>query len=241
MIVTCVGMNALVLIGFFSPEKAPDVQLVTAAKSAVEPPTVTLTAKPDAITSGGFSAISWSATGNPKTCVASDAWKGDKTETGAESTGRISSPGTYTYTLTCTNEGGSNKASAVVAVGAAAAPPSPVVPKSTTTVTASKYCSGSSPCYGPREVGQHASGGNCWGWNGDRVYNITQLDSAFHKAKSGINSIEVTQVCGKDLAPALNGSVSAGGQTRDHNPTSKSNADRNEIPYFVGYFDNTKP
>ncbi len=241
MIITCVGMNVLVLVGFFSPSKKPIVNLLSSTSApSTPPPMVTITAKPDAITAGSFSAISWSTVGEVSSCTASGGWSGSKTANGAESTGRVSIPGNYTYTLTCTNSGGSNKASAIIAVGAAVTPPSPVVPKNTTTVTASLYCGGSSPCYGPREVGQHAGAGNCWGWNGDRVYNVTQLDSGFHMAKSGI-SIEISQVCGKDLAPALNGSVSAGGTTRNHNPTSKSNVDQNETPYFVGYFDANKP
>ncbi|MEO8105601.1 MAG: hypothetical protein ABI602_04690 [Candidatus Saccharibacteria bacterium] len=242
MIITCVGMNALVLVGFFSPTQKPVVNLSSSTTAAIPaPPTVSLTAKPDAITAGSFSAISWTTTGEVSTCTASDNWSGPKTANGAESTGRISTPGNYTYVLTCSNSGGSNKASAIIAVGAAIAPPSPVVPKNTTTVTASLYCGGSSPCYGAREVGQHAAAGNCWGWNIDRVYNISQLDSGFHKAKSGINTIEISQLCGKDLAPSLNGSVSAGGTTRNHNPTTKSNADQNETPYVVGYFDANKP
>lgn len=241
MISSLLGMNGLVLVGFFSPNKQPIVNLMSVSSAPIPPPpSVTITAKPDAITAGSFSAISWSTSGVVTGCTASGSWSGSKTANGAESTGRVATAGNYSYTLSCTNSGGSNKASAIIAVGAAIAPPSPFVPKSTTTVTASVFCGGSSPCYGPREVGQHAVSGNCWGWNADRVYNITQLDSGFHKAKSGI-SIEISQVCGKDLAPALSGSVSAGGATRNHNPTTKSNADQNETPYFVGYFDANKP
>ncbi len=71
--------------------------------------------------------------------------------------------------------------------------------------------------------------------------NITGFDAAYHKGKSGISSIEVGGVCGKDLAGSLGGSVSADGQTRNHNSATKSNADRNMIPYFVGYYDANKP
>ncbi|QQS19423.1 hypothetical protein IPL85_04025 [Candidatus Saccharibacteria bacterium] len=87
----------------------------------------------------------------------------------------------------------------------------------------------------------HGSAGNCWGYNGNRVINISGFDAAYHKAKSGIGSVEVSGVCGKDLSGSLGGSVSAEGQTRNHNAATKSNADRNLIPYFVGYFDVNKP
>lgn len=245
MIVTCVGMNALVLVGFFSPVKVSNVGfLATTPADAIAAPVVTMTAKPDAISAGSFSALTWTATGSPESCVASDGWSGAKTPFGAESTGRVANPGTLTYTLTCTNKGGSAKASVIIAVGATSAPP-PAAPKSnsngSSTSTAATYCGGASPCYGPSQVATHSGSGNCWGWNGTRVINISGLDAGYHIAKTGISTIEVSQICGKDLAPSLNGSVSAGGQTRDHNPTTKANADANERPYFVGYFDNAKP
>lgn len=243
MILTCVGMNVLVLVGFFSPVKVSKVGFLTEAPT-VAAPTVTISAKPDAISAGSYSALTWSTTGTPDTCEASDAWSGAKTPFGAESTGRIANPGNYNYTLTCTNKGGAAKASVVVAVGPAAAPP-PAAPKSnsggSSSSTATTYCGGASPCYGPREVASHGGSGNCWGWNGDRVINISGLDAGYHQAKTGISTIEIGQVCGKDLAPSLSGSVSAGGQTRNHNQTTKSNADSNERPYFVGYFDSGKP
>lgn len=244
MIITCIGLNALVLIGFFSPVKVSKVGFTETALP-VPPPVVSITAKPNTTSAGNFSALSWSATGNPDNCSASDAWTGVKTPFGSESTGRIPSPGTYTYTLTCTNKGGTAKVSAIVAVGAAAALP-PAAPKTsygnTTVSTTASYCGGASPCYGPHDVAAHKSSGNCWGWNGNRVINISGLDAGFHVAKSGISSIEINQVCGKDLAPALGGSVGADGQPgRNHNPTTKANADSNVRPYFVGYFDNSKP
>ncbi len=246
MILTCIGMNALVLVGFFTPTKVSTVGFAGATAAPTIPaPTVTMTAKPDAISANSFSAVSWSTSGTPDSCTASDAWSGPKTSFGAESTGRITTPGNYSYTLTCTGKGGSAKASVVVAVGPAAAPP-PAAPKSNrggsaSSPTATSYCGGANPCYGPREIAAHGNSGNCWGWNGDRVINITGLDAGFHKAKSGISTVEISQICGKDLAPSLNGSVSAEGATRNHNPTTKANTDSNEQPYFVGYFDSRKP
>lgn len=245
MILTCVGMNVLVLVGFFSPVKVSKVGFLATTADAPAP-TVIITIKPDAISAGSYSALTWTTTGSPDSCQASGDWSGPKTPFGAESTGRISTPGNYTYVLECSGKGGSAKASVALAVGPASAPP-PAAPKTNTGgsssgSTAVTYCDGAAPCYGPKDVASHSASGNCWGWNGTKVINISGLDAGFHKAKTGISTIEVSQVCGKDLAPALSGGVSTSDSpARDHNPTTKANADNNERPYFVGYFDSTKP
>lgn len=247
MIVTCVSMISLAAIGVFSPEKKVNVGFNTFAPDPnfTVPPTVTISADPGSTKVGYFSTITWSTTGDPTDCEAKGSWSGQKTAFGTESTGRITTEGEKVFSLVCKNKGGSSEASVKIAVAAASAPaPTTGGSKGSTATSSSSgpsYCSGRLPCYGPREVGQHSGSGNCWGWNGDRVINISGFDLAFHQAKTGISSIEVGQVCGHNLAPSLSGGVSAGGQTRDHNATTKANADRNEIPYFVGYFDGSKP
>lgn len=246
MIVTCFGMIGLAVIGIFSPEKKSNVGFLAnnpVANSIIPAPSVTLSASPETVPVGGFSALAWTSTNNPDTCKASGTWQGVKTAGGAESTGRISTIGDQTYTITCTNKGGESHVSVVLHVVAADVKIQPNNNKRTATSSpvAASYCSGRIPCYGARDISTHASSGNCWGWNGDRVINISGFDAGFHKAKSGISSIEISQVCGVDLGPSLRGSISAGGQTRDHNSTTKSNSDQNEIPYFVGYFDGSKP
>lgn len=250
MILTCFSMTALVTVGIFSPAKVSKIGFAAPITSAptLPAPTVKVTAKPDAISAGSFSALTWETTGDPDTCVASDAWTGPKTAFGAESTGRISTPGNYHYTLTCTNKGGSANASVELAVGAASAP-APSAPKansgsSGTSAQAAVYCDGASPCYGPKDIASHASPGNCWGWNETRVINISGLDAGFHQNKTGISSIEIGSICGRDLAPALAGAPGTapnGVAPQNHKPTTKSNADANERPYFVGYFDANKP
>lgn len=248
MIVTCVGMVAIVVVGVFSPDNNVNAGLdvtTSAGKAAIAPPTVTLSVDPGSISAGKFSAIKWSTTSNPDSCTATGAWTGEKTAYGTESTGRLSAPGTFEYKMECKNNGGTASASISVNVVAANVTPSvsstPQTSKSNASTTTTNYCSGRIPCYGPSGIAAHAAAGNCWGWNGDRVINISGFDIGFHKAKTGISTIEVSQICGHDLAPSLRGDVSAGGQTRDHNQSTKTNSDRNEIPYFVGYFDNAKP
>jgi hypothetical protein len=246
MILTCIGMNALVLIGFFSPVKVSKVGFLT-EEPMITPPSVTISAKPDAISAGSYSALTWSTTNSPDTCTASDAWAGAKTPFGAESTGRIATPGNYSYTLTCTNKGGSAKASVAVAVGPSAAPP-PAAPKSnsngsSTSTPSATYCGGASPCYGPRDVASHGSSGNCWGWLGTRVLNVSGFDAGFHAARSGVGNIQLSSICGKDLMPSISGQVSTGEYPsgHDHQLGAKNSSDTNYVGYFVGYFDSSKP
>ncbi len=242
MIITCVLLNTLVLMGIFIPDKLPPaIALPIEAPVAVvvPPPTVNLVATPSSITAGGYSALSWTTGGNVSGCTASGNWTGSKTAFGTESTGRISKAGNYTYTMECLNSGGSVKTSAVVTVGNAIAPPkaAPITVSTGGTV----YCGGRTPCYSPREVATHTSSSNCWGWNLDRVINLSGFDSGFHVVKSGISSIAISSICGKDLSSSLSGQVAAEGQTRNHNATTKQNADNNMRPYFVGYLDAAKP
>ncbi|MBP7760184.1 hypothetical protein KA093_00100 [Candidatus Saccharibacteria bacterium] len=241
MIVTLIGMNAVAAIGIFAPNgTTPGISL--SQPEIVTLPEVTFAADPTEVAVGSFGALKWSVKGTVDTCTGSGDWSGAKTPFGSESTGRLSAVGTKTYTLTCANSAGSVPVSVTVTVKAGAVATSPTQPSSKPSSPAQPvYCQGASPCYGPREVAAHASPGNCWGYNANRVINISGFDAAFHQSKSGIGSIEVSGVCGVNLVGALGGSVSAGGQTRNHNNSSKNNADRNMIPYFVGYYDGAKP
>lgn len=245
MIVVCVGLNALVLIGFFAPAKKAQ-SLQTPVTQVAPPPTVTVTANPDSVASGGFSAISWTSTGNVTSCTASDGWSGEKTAFGTESTGRITTQGNIKYTLSCKNAHGIGTATVTIAVGPPNAKP-PAAPKSnsggsSTGTVSAVYCGGATPCYSSSEVAKHGSSGNCWGWLGDRVINVTAFDSGFHDARSGSGNIQVAGVCGKDLYAAVSGSVaSAGAGGHNHQLGAKSSTDANYAGYFVGYYDASKP
>ena len=238
--IALVGMNALVVSGLIIPPKKKEVFVEPAVAAIVPVPTVTLAITPSITPAQTSSGIKWSTTGNPTECKASGSWNGAKTPFGSESTGRLSTPGNFTYTLTCTNASGSAVSSATVTVGNAIPPVKSVVTSSTASAVGATYCGGRAPCYGKKDISSHGSQGNCWGWNGDRVVNVGSFDSAFHQAKSGISSIQVGGICGTDLSGSLGGSLSAGGQTRNHNATTKANLDKNMTPYFVGYFDATK-
>lgn len=242
MIVTLIGMNAVAAIGIFSPGE--NNAALSLSQPQVVLPTMTLDAQPTEVQTGLYSALSWTVEGEIDSCQASGDWSGPKTQFGSQSTGRLPTEGKRTYTLSCTNRAGTVTKSVNIDVKASATAATPTGSSSgstTATPAAPVYCSGAQPCYSKKEVASHSGPGNCWGYNGNRVMNISGFDSAFHKAKSGVGSIEVSGVCGTDLAPSLGGAVAAGGQTRNHNNSSKSNADRNMIPYFVGYFDAAKP
>ena len=250
MIITCIGLNALTLLGILLPDKTKQVAslpqtTVTAASQSLPPiPTLTLSTSPSTIAAGGSSGLAWTTTGSPTSCTASGAWRGDKTPFGSESTGRIATSGNYVYALTCQNVAGKAVSTATVTVGTAIAPPKSIVTTTTPSPIAAPsatYCGGRTPCYGSHDVASHSGSGNCWGWNNERVINISGFDVAFHVVKSGISSIQISHICGHDLAPSLSGQVSAEGQSRNHNQSTKTNADSNEIPYFVGYFDPNKP
>ncbi len=73
------------------------------------PPAVTtqLSASPQQITAGGAALLSWTAA-NATSCTASGSWSGAQPTSGsAVSTGTLSTPGLYSYTLTCGGSGGS--------------------------------------------------------------------------------------------------------------------------------------
>jgi hypothetical protein len=77
-------------------------------------PTVTLSAGPANIGSGGSSTLTWSST-NATGCTASGGWTGTQATSGSVSTGALTA--STTYTLSCTGAGGSASQSVVVTVG----------------------------------------------------------------------------------------------------------------------------
>ena len=91
-------------------------------------PTATISATSISVTSGGSSTLTWSST-NATSCTASNAWT--RTNLPSSNAGTPvtppTTPGTYTYSLTCTGLGGTSPlASVTVAVTAAAPAPAPV-------------------------------------------------------------------------------------------------------------------
>lgn len=242
LIITLLGMNVIAIIGLFASDKNIDP---TASNSTLsQKPTVSLSVEPGAISAGTTTALSWSTTGNPSSCTATGSWEGVKTPFGAESSGRITNPGDYTYTLTCLNQAGNAEAtvSLNVSKGVVTAQKQKTS-TGTSPSTSQKYCSGRVPCYNANDISSHGSKNNCWGWLGDRVINVSGFDAGFHVVRSGVRSIEQSDICGKDLMPAVSGKIPGDGYSggHDHGLGAKSSTDKNYLSYFVGYFDATKP
>jgi len=95
-IITCNGEGG---------SSASDSVTVTVNEPApvIEQPTVNLTASPSSVARGGTITLSWSST-NANSCMASDNWSGPKATSGSES---IVINSSVTFTLTCSNDGGS--------------------------------------------------------------------------------------------------------------------------------------
>lgn len=90
--------------------------------NTVTRPKVTLSVNPTAVKVGSSATLTWKATNSPTSCTASGAWSGTKASSGSQSTGALKTAGLKTYTLSCTNRGGSEKASVVVTVTKSAPP-----------------------------------------------------------------------------------------------------------------------
>jgi len=245
VIVTFITMNIIVVLGLFSPRPKPNPIALNNAPTvaqAIPAPTISLSISPSTIPAGTTSALSWTTTGNPSSCTASGHWSGAKTPFGSESTGRLSPSGNYTFTLECRNAGGKASSTATITVGNALPPKQSVVTSSTPSASSTTtYCGGRTPCYGTKDVAAHSSSGDCWGWNIDRIVNVSTLDSQFHQARSGVSSITTSQICGHDIGPALSGSIGAGGLSGHvHQATARNNSDANMAPYYIGYYDSSK-
>jgi hypothetical protein len=76
---------------------------VTVSVTQLPAPTLTFTANPATIATGGASTLTWSAA-NATSCMASGAWSGAKPTSGSQSTGALSA--TTHYALSCSGAGG---------------------------------------------------------------------------------------------------------------------------------------
>lgn len=79
--------------------------------------TVTVSASPTSVASGGTSTLSWSSA-NASSCTASGAWSGTKATVGSVQSAALTASSNV-FTLTCTGASGSMSSSVVVSVAAA--------------------------------------------------------------------------------------------------------------------------
>ena len=135
------------------------------------PPTLALSATPNALVQGNASTLSWSTT-NATSCAAAGDWTGTKATSGTQSTGALSTIKTYTYTLACTGPGGSTTQSATVAVSAA--PPVPTVTLSANPAQVAQGGTSTLTWSSSNATNCLASGG----WSGTKATSGTQVTSA---------------------------------------------------------------
>ena len=95
---------------------------IAALRIAAATPTVTMTASPTNVATGGTTQISWTSTG-ASACGASGGWTGTKGPNGSETVGPIRA--STSYQLTCLGEGGNAGAMVLVTVGGSAPDPTP--------------------------------------------------------------------------------------------------------------------
>ena len=185
-------------------------------------PIVSLNASPISVNSGGSSTISWSSTNNPSSCTASGDWAGSKSASGSQSTGTLSTVKTYSYTLKCTNAGGSDTASTSVSVSSGNPATKPVVSisasptsvgtgststiawsatNSPTSCTASGSWSGAKGTSGSQSTGTMNSAGNY-------TYTLTCANAAGSTAASAVLTVIAIPVVSVSLSPA---SITTGG------------------------------
>lgn len=187
-------------------------------------PVVSLSIAPSVITSGGSSTLQWSASNGPTSCMASSSWSGAKSSSGSQSTG-AKTTGSYTYTLTCSNAGGSGSTSVTQTVNA---PPI-------------NYCGGLSPCYGMSQMAQHASQSTCWGYSTYRTGGSYPRTYDLIKAYNGTSKHRQAGVsfwakCGNDITNCINGQTTCGTKVRNHSASDLLNYSSPN-----GYYDPRKP
>jgi hypothetical protein len=93
---------------------------VTVQSAPPPAPTLTLTANPTSVSSGGSSTLNWSSA-NTTSCTASGGWTGTKATSGSQTISNITT--TTNYSLQCTGAGGSISRTAQVTVGSTPPPP----------------------------------------------------------------------------------------------------------------------
>ncbi|KND47950.1 MAG: Fibronectin type III domain protein [Parcubacteria bacterium C7867-006] len=92
---------------------------LTPTGGCVSAPTVTISASPTSVSSGGSSTLTWSST-NATSCTASNGWSGSKSTSGSQSTGALVA--NTTFTLTCSNASGSGSNSATITISGSSLP-----------------------------------------------------------------------------------------------------------------------
>jgi hypothetical protein len=158
-------------------------------------PDVTLTANPTSITLGDHSTLTWSATNSPTSCTASGGWSGTKAASGSQSTGALNTAKVYTYSLSCTNAGGTGFANDVsVQVNN---PPAPVVSLSINPISTTVGNSATLSWSATNNPSTCTASG---AWTGTKAANGTQSTGNLGTAKTFTYNLVCSNAGGSDSA-----------------------------------------
>ena len=110
-------------------------------------PTLTFSASPTSITTGGSTTLTWVST-NATSCSASGAWSGTKSIRGSQNLTNLQSTGTYI--ITCTGAGGSKSSSVSISVTTPTPTPTPtstssIMPTSIANIPVGKWIAVKTP------------------------------------------------------------------------------------------------
>ena len=111
LILTFIISGYIVIRGIFFTKPVTTIvpSAIKTEGTSGTPPVIALSADPESVQVGQYSVIAWSVTGQSPKCTASGDWHDDRTLVGAMSSGKLTEPRTYTYTLICTDANGSDK------------------------------------------------------------------------------------------------------------------------------------
>ena len=191
-------------------------------------PTVTLSASPTSVASGGSSTLSWSST-NATSCTASGAWSGSKATSGSASTGSLTA--SKEYTLSCTGSSGTTSQKVTVTVTSSTPAPTVSIAASPTSVTSggsstltwsstnASSCSASGSWSGGKPTSGSAS-------TGSLTANSTFTLSCIGAGGSASKSASVTVTASVTPAPTI---------TLTANPTSVSSGGSSTLSWSTSY------
>ncbi len=165
----------------------------SATLTVVATPVISISVSPSTITSGSNATLSWSATNSPTSCTASGAWSGTKSASGSQTVTQ-STAGNYTYSISCTNSGGSSSNSTVLAVNAAG-----------------PACGSGGACTAA-DIAPHNTQANCWSsinadGSGQKSYKISSTFISDHSSYKSASTV-VSRLCGKVYTSNLSGKAS---------------------------------
>lgn len=167
-------------------------------------PDVSLSVSPTNMYVGSSATLSWSSTNSPTGCTAGGSWSGAKAGSGSQSTGVINSAGTYSYSLYCTNQGGTSAVR--TATLNVTLPPAPVVSLSANPISTTVGGSANLSWSATNSPTSCTASGD---WTGTKSSSGTASTGALATVKTYSYSLQCSNAGGSDTA-STSVSVSSG-------------------------------